>query len=303
MECKICGFSGKSLISHITRKHNMTIDSYKETYNVTMVHTVSNKQKQQLSSLWKTRMKDAYWKNKMNKNKKSIWTIDYWTSNGYSKEDAIEKIKKYQSENSKKRNYDTSPSTLTKAYWISRGYSEIDAVEKISVIQSNLSKYSNKFSGYTHTNNSKKMISTSMKNHIKLIGNTEWTSHFGDSWVNINRSVGEIQIFDYVQRVIQSVSANEFICGYNVDMVVGNKIIEYFGDFWHGGETMFTENDVHPVTKLPICDMREYDRTKINTLIENGYELLIIWESDYYTNKSKVFDKINKFLDDTSEKS
>lgn len=302
MKCKICGFEGKSLVSHITKKHNMSIDSYKKMYIGASVHSVSEKQRKYLSSLWKERMKNPYWKEKMSENKKSVWSVDYWTSVGYSKSDAVEIVKKYQSENSKKRDYTTSPSTLNKEHWVKKGYSDELAVEKISQIQSNLSSQSNKFSGHSHTNDSKVKISNSMKSHIRLYGSSEWASHFGDGWTSLNRSSGEIEVFNYVSSITDNISANEFICGYNVDIVVSNKLIEYFGDFWHGGDLLFTETDIHPVKKIPIYEIREYDMNKIDTLVKSGYRVLIIWESEYYTDKLKVFNKIKKFLDDTSEK-
>jgi very-short-patch-repair endonuclease len=302
MKCEICGFEGKSLVSHITRKHNMSIESYKKKYDVISVHTVTVEQKNHLSSLWKERMKIPYWKNKMSENKKSIWNVEYWISLGYSKDDAVDIVKKYQSENSKKRDYTTSPSILNKQHWIKKDYSIEDASQKISEIQSKLSAHSSKFTGHTHNEDSKSKISNSMKSHIRLYGNGEWASHFGDSWSSITRSNGEIEVFNYVSGLYETATANQFICGYNIDIAVGNKLIEYFGDFWHGGELLFNELDIHPVRKIPIYEIIEYDKIKINTLIETGYEVLIIWESEYNMNKLEVFDKIKKFLNDTSEK-
>lgn len=302
MKCKICGFEGKSLVSHITKKHNMSIASYKETYNINSVHSVSDAQKKYLSSLWTERMKQPHWKQKMSENKKSIWSVEYWISMGYVETEAIDIVKKYQSENSKKRDYNSSPSVLSKQYWTNMGYSDVNADKKISEIQSKLSLHSNRFLGYSHTNDSKAKISNSMKSHIRLYGNSKWASHFGDSWTSVNRSNGEIEVYDYITTITDNISANEFICGYNVDIVVGNKLIEYFGDFWHGGELLFHNSDIHPVKKIPIYEIREYDRAKVHTLTQNGYEVLVIWESEYYTDKLKVFDKIKKFLHDTSEK-
>jgi hypothetical protein len=302
MKCEICGFEGKSLVSHITRKHNMSIDLYKKKYDVISVHTVTDEQKNHLSSMWKERMKTPYWKNKMSENKKSIWNVDYWISLGYSKDTAVDIVKKYQSENSKKRDYTVSPSILNKQYWIKKNYSDEGATQKISEIQSKLSAHSSKFIDHTHSEYSKAKISNSMKSHIRLYGNGEWASHFGDSWSNITRSNGEIEVFNYVNGLYENVTANQFICGYNIDIVVGNKLIEYFGDFWHGGELIFNELDIHPVRKIPICEILEYDKIKIDTLLKSGYEVLIIWESEYNMNKLEVFDKIKKFLNDISKK-
>jgi very-short-patch-repair endonuclease len=301
MKCKICGFEGKSLVSHITRKHGMTTIDYKRMYNVDKLHMITDNQKEILAKLRLERKDDPYWIERMNKNRKSVWKVDYWLSIGYSEEDAIKKVKEYQSNNAKKRDYEKSPSVLSKQYWFNLGHDDEFATNRIAEIQSKLSANSKKFYGKRHTEDAKKRISQTMKSHINSYGKTEWALHFGD--FSNYRSDGEVEIFNFVNSISKDVCANEFLLDYNVDILVGNKIIEYFGDFWHGLPTLFLEDDIHPIIKTPISEIRKYDEIKIKTLQENGYEVLIVVESEFLADSDSTFNKIKRFLgNDTSQK-
>lgn len=230
----------------------------------------------------------------MNKNRTSVWKKEYWISIGYTEEDATEMVRKYQSNNSKKRNYVDKPSWMNKKYWISKGYDDTSASVEISKRQSKISSKSKKFYGKSHTDETKLKISEKMKNHIKMSGVDEWASHFGD-FTNY-RSSGEIEIFDFVNSIYKNAVANQFILDYNVDILVDNKIIEFFGDFWHGLPTLFNDNDIHPIIKLPIIEMRSNDAIKIKTLKENGYDVLIVIESEFLKDKNSTFNEIKNFL-------
>jgi hypothetical protein len=278
----------------------MTVSDYKQTYGVDKVQEITDEQKNNLSQLWTERHKDVYWQEKMNAKPKSIWSVDYWMSKGYTEDDAKLIIFEYQSKNSKKRDYEKSPSTLAITFWTQKGYSIEEATKKISEIQSKLSKGSKKFSGKKHSDITKETISNTMKSHINLVGRDRWVEHFGSFQNPIYRSEGEIELFNYIINFDSRATANEFICGYNVDIIVDKKIIEYFGDYWHGHESFFPDDSViHPSKKCIIKEIREHDSVKIDKLKKAGYDVEIVWEHEFYSDKVKVFEKINKFLNDT----
>lgn len=298
MKCKVCNFVGKSLVSHITRKHKMSIDDYKLKYNVDRVQEMSQKQREYLSNLWKDRFTQTKWIDKYKDVRDSIWNVDYWIGKGYTLADAKSKISEIQRNNSKKRDYETSPSTLTIKYWLSRGYTNDESKLIISDIQRKLSNTSTKFTGKTHTNESKLRISNTMRNHIDNIGKTKWTKHFDMSDVKY-RSQNEVEIFNYITDELNyDAIANEFISDYNVDILVGNKIIEYFGIYWHAHKLLFEVDDIHPTIQKTAGEIREYDFNKIKMLQELGYEVLVIWENDYTDNKKNVMNIIKKYLYD-----
>lgn len=81
--------------------------------------------------------------------------------------------------------------------------------------------------------------------------------------------------------------------------VVGKKIIEYNGDMYHANPKKYKKTDTpHPYRKTKTSlDIWESDKKKLDTVKNNGYEVLIIWDSEFrWGNKEKVVKKCLKFL-------
>ena len=75
------------------------------------------------------------------------------------------------------------------------------------------------------------------------------------------------------------------------DFVVTNikLCIEYNGDFWHANPKIY-KCDEYPNPynkKLSASDIWEHDRIKNNIMIESGYKVFVIWESEYNFNTVK----------------
>ena len=96
---------------------------------------------------------------------------------------------------------------------------------------------------------------------------------------------------------------HEFSCGtrYNFDFVINDikKIIEFNGDKFHANPSIYKAEDVsNPFEKLTAKEIWENDSIKINKVLNKGYKVLVIWESDYYKNKEKTFKKCKEFLEE-----
>jgi len=87
----------------------------------------------------------------------------------------------------------------------------------------------------------------------------------------------------------------KFIC---VDFKFNNKIIEFYGDFWHFNPKMYSENDQSFANNVK--DKWKQDNDRVNSLTDKGYHVLIIWESDYLENKQEVINKCMRFLNERS---
>lgn len=90
---------------------------------------------------------------------------------------------------------------------------------------------------------------------------------------------------------------NEF---YLYDFVISNiKIcIEFHGNNFHP-QCHLNDNDIgwHAIYKnLTVKEARKYEFKKNNFLINNGYEVLIIWENDYKKNKDLILNKCLEFI-------
>jgi ribonucleotide reductase alpha subunit len=80
------------------------------------------------------------------------------------------------------------------------------------------------------------------------------------------------------------------------DFVYKNKIIEFFGDYYHCNPTIYNENFLN--TKVNKCakEIWEDDTKRINLYLKKGYDVLIIWEKDYFKNSDNEIKKCKKFL-------
>ena len=74
------------------------------------------------------------------------------------------------------------------------------------------------------------------------------------------------------------------------------KIIEFQGDFWHMNPIKYKGSDINKMSKNTAKEIWEYDKMKQQKAKDNGYKILIIWESEYYTNKLNIINKCIKFL-------
>lgn len=94
---------------------------------------------------------------------------------------------------------------------------------------------------------------------------------------------------EYRQKIMQ-INNKRF----NLDTKIGNLIIEFNGDYWHGNPKIY---DSHYINKRAHKTMGElYQKTleKERTLTEAGYTVWSIWESEWNDMKKKNFqnDKI-----------
>ena len=76
------------------------------------------------------------------------------------------------------------------------------------------------------------------------------------------------------------------------------KIIEYNGDMYHENPSIYNENDdPHPFRKgLPSKEIWEKDRIKTLRANEEGYEVFIVWDSEYRKNPEETLKKCLNYL-------
>jgi len=88
--------------------------------------------------------------------------------------------------------------------------------------------------------------------------------------------------------------------GRNFDFVVLNrkKIIEFNGDKFHANPTMYQPNDT-PNPYLPDLKSSQIwtdDANKNQMAVNNGYEVLVIWETEFKNNILNTINKCKQFL-------
>ncbi len=304
LQCKLCEFSSRNLVSHIKHKHNISPKEYKTKYNVNSLILYSAKSIKLMSESQKKYGNSDIGKLQKRKsaiNGGSILTIKYWIEKfNLSESEAIQKIKQLQiknAENSKKK-WNPKNSILKKEYWKARyGLSNTDAKLKISEIQRKNSNKSSKYKGKKSSDERNNKISNSLKTHIKEIGTKKWISHFGK--FNGSSKI-EREFFNELLYITKlELCANVYIDGYVVDVLYKNKVIEFYGDYWHGNPIKYSSGDMikYPSSTKIVNDIWNKDLKKIENLSKSGYDVLVIWENDWKKNKSECIEKIKKYYE------
>lgn len=295
------------------------------------------------------------------KNTKRAFSKEFWIKKGYTEEDAIKKVYKIQSENSKKfKGKRTGKSkdvlrkkgyteeqikevSLTPAnieFWIKKGYTEEDAKNIIFRNQKNASKnvdYDKRLlpsnieywlkKGYNEEE-SKELVSKSQTTFSKDICIEKWGYEKGieifnnrqKKWQkslykngNIKGGYSKIsqELFFEIKKRINgefkfAKNGGEFCIrvdkNYYYDFldVVRKKIIEYHGDRYHANPKIYKENDYphpyHSNNGLTAADIWNKDNIKLKEANIRGYEVLVIWDSEYKKDKEKVIQNCINFL-------
>lgn len=95
---------------------------------------------------------------------------------------------------------------------------------------------------------------------------------------------------------------HEFSCGvaqHNFDFVIRDikKVIEFNGDKFHANPSKYQPFDI-PIKFInkKAKDIWEEDKIKLQKVINNGYELKIVWENDYKKNKKRILSECLNFI-------
>lgn len=113
-----------------------------------------------------------------------------------------------------------------------------------------------------------------------------------------SRSKTEKKIFVDIKKHFKdakhSFVVNRYICDIFVPEI--NLIIEYNGDYWHCNPEKYESDYYHKYKKKTAKQIWEYDKNKIDLLIEKGYNYEIIWESDFNKDSNIINNLIKKYV-------
>lgn len=95
------------------------------------------------------------------------------------------------------------------------------------------------------------------------------------------RSKLEVRIEQLLKQFDLSYETNITLFGYNYDFLINEKIIlEINGDMWHGNPKIYSSGDYVFSGRILVDDLWEKDDRKSKIAIDNGYKILVLWESD-----------------------
>lgn len=83
---------------------------------------------------------------------------------------------------------------------------------------------------------------------------------------------------------------------YVYDIKIGNKLIEYNGDFWHANPAIYDETFFNKISKKSAIEIWGKEFHKEDVANSHGYQLYRIWESDYRKDPEGEVRKCINFL-------
>lgn len=194
--------------------------------------------------------------------------------------------------------YDRDDRTQTQInYWIKRGYTKDEANAKISELQRTftLEKCIEKYGivdGTQIWNDRQKRWVASLTYHFINVGdNRTPKSNFE---VQSVKAICEILQIDVpkTQKFISDKQGNH----YSFDFNVGNRLIEFNGDYWHMNPKIYKPNSINKRKGMSAVEIWEYDKQKTQCAVDNGYDVLTIWESEYNENPADCISRCVQFL-------
>ena len=226
----------------------------------------------------------------------SVFSKDYKGYVGLSEEEKEKIIYKIEKHDMVGRNVNQ------KEYWIKRGYSENDAIIEAK-------KHINVFS---------------LEKCIERYGVENGTKRFRERQIKWQQTLKSKPLEEQMRINHSKVYKNgpksgieyEFLtsidCNENhhnvylkdlgiVDFIDGNKIIEFYGDYWHCNpkDKRFSDGKMfHPYLKMTASEKWEFDNTRINKLKSAGYDVKVVWEMDYKNNKELIIEDCRRFLNE-----
>jgi len=151
-------------------------------------------------------------------------------------------------------------------YWIDRGYSPKEAKRIVSKNSTHDLKWFIKFYGEVEG-----PIRYEKCNKLKI-------------WKSGNISKPEQSILNFlIDKDIEVINTKRLLT-YFVDIFIPqyNTVIEFFGDYWHCNPKIWKSDDYNQSMKMTAGDRWDADKIRINKLKSHNYNVIIIWEYDFY---------------------
>ena len=305
--CKICGWKSRSLQAHIQNFHGMTLAEYKQQFSVLtsdIFHSSYTQDKRE-------RVSGSNNPGYQHGGSMSTFSINNARYNGLSDEEKLQcidaQIKKANNTKKQNNSYNT-----TLEFYIKKGYTPEEAGKMLSKRQRTfaldicIGKY-----GYdegvkrwqerqTKWLDALSKLNDEEKIRIEKLKSEVFELTYSRVSVNLFESLNiQGALYGQHEVTLQTRTGQKI----KPDFVYGNKVIEFYGDFWHANPAIYGPDDI---LKFPIGKGRYAskialalwikDEVRIKNLTDLGYKVLIIWERDYHKNPNECMKKCLEFL-------
>lgn len=248
------------------------------------------------------------------KRKNSSRCVEFWIEKGLTKEEAEKEISRIQDksacENYQRAMKENNRTWTQKQYWIDKGYSDEEAEEKLSDSQSTFSlekcveslgveegtkRWKERQDKWQDTLTSKSQGDLDLINKSKFSGGG-YSQVSQELFNNLNREESRYASKNKEYRI--KLKSGKHV---SVDYFYNNKIIEFNGDLWHANPNKFQPEDKPLESKffgnqITAKEIWDKDAKRIEEIKELGYDVLVVWESDYRNKKKETINKCINFL-------
>lgn len=299
IECKVCGEPVKALAAHLAFKKdrlhdNWDLERYKKEFPGEP--TVCNSYVNGLKEKMKGENNHMHRNNTTLKQRQSSspFSKEFYLKRGFNeieaermaKEKGIDAIKDRVGATSLDYFLEKSGGDLEKAKILQKERQSTFTLEKC------IKKYG-KEEGTKRFNERQEKWSTKMETMYKEGKFTKYNNNF--------HSTNSIELFKNLPQENAYHSNNEYWIndGHRIfyyDYRLGKKLIEFNGDYWHCNPEVYKEDYFHKRKNKTAKELWEFDEYKVNLAKSKGYEVLIIWEKDWNSDKQGTIKKCLDFL-------
>lgn len=300
LRCKECDLLiGKSIITHITNFHNMSVEEYKAKHNVgaeaifaESTRTILRENVSGEKNVWYNHCGTLSPFSKNNpriteeqrlENLSNI--IENRTNNGNGTTD----IRRYLKET------DGNEEEARKLLKERQSTFSLDKCIKNYGEEEGLKKWQERQDKWQTTLLSKSEEEIAEINSLKIVGKASKISQELFNKIDLNGARyhsknGELGIRLKTNKIVYP------------DFIFNSKIIEFYGDKWHANPKSYKPNDLviflnsKRKQSKTAKEIWEQDENRINELKKLGYSIKIIWEQDYRNNKEQVIEECKQFL-------
>lgn len=261
---------------------------------------------------------------------------NFWISRGFGDDEANSIIKNEQKINNSKRSKESFSklkytSKLSRLYWINKGYSKDETDEILKNLQGRGRNFYLKqgLDEKVITDKLKKRNikwQKSLQNSIKK--DPSINKRKGKTYQQLVELYGSGKADEIVKSrvyrggavsnvgknccvdIINCLKLDESEClfgsneliikhqnsFYKYDFNYRKIIVEFNGDFWHMNPKIYSEDDINPLSGKVAKNIWKFDDHKKSIVEKMGYRVIVIWESDWITNKEKYLKEIKELL-------
>lgn len=236
----------------------------------------------------------------------------FWIIRGYDKEEAEAKahahqVKSAKINGAKPKEKHRERSVRCKEYWLALGLSDEEAAEEVKRVQATFSlnrciaKYG-EVEGRERWTNRQKKWKESFRTFENIQKSAKVASRISQRlfWEIMREVPPEHQphtfFAEHQHEFVSYDTINDRFYLYDFVITTAKLCIEFHGDMWHGNPSIYSESDTpNPYQKTTTCkDIWKYDDVKQKCIEDMGYNVIVVWESDFKHNPEKIIAQLTK---------